>query len=374
MQRIRRALIDLRRGEPVHVTHPAGAMLVLALENLSDGLMARARSLASGEARLLMTRHRARAIGMETAPGEDLAVPLDTDDGVATAVTLAGDLTTRSAEPVARNARADEQAALDLARQATLLPALIALDTHDDDRALVDDIRNGEILSVDVADIHAAGIENARQPERISEAQVPLADSEQSRFILYREADGLLEHVALMVGDPDHWPDTPALRMHSACLTGDLFGSLRCDCGEQLRSAVGTIADEGGGILLYLAQEGRGIGLANKLRAYGLQDTGLDTVDADRLLGFGADERRYEVAAAMLDDLGISRVRLMTNNPRKVDALTQAGVVVMERVPLTTGLNAHNEQYLTTKAGKLGHMMALDDFTQASDVDIERKP
>ncbi|KAF0284264.1 GTP cyclohydrolase II [Spiribacter roseus] len=364
MQRIRRALIDLRRGEPVHVTHPAGAMLVLALENLSDGLMARARSLASGEARLLMTRHRARAIGMETAPGEDLAVPLDTDDGVATAVTLAGDLTTRSAEPVARNARADEQAALDLARQATLLPALIALDTHDDDRALVDDIRNGEILSVDVADIHAAGIENARQPERISEAQVPLADSEQSRFILYREADGLLEHVALMVGDPDHWPDTPALRMHSACLTGDLFGSLRCDCGEQLRSAVGTIADEGGGILLYLAQEGRGIGLANKLRAYGLQDTGLDTVDADRLLGFGADERRYEVAAAMLDDLGISRVRLMTNNPGKIAALERHGIQIAGREAVHGALNRHNERYLTTKAERAGHW--LDDVVSQS--------
>jgi len=357
MQRIRRALIDLRRGEPVHVTHPDGAMLILALENLSRSLMARGRALASGEARLLMTRHRARAIGMETPSGEDLAIALGRDDGVETAVTLAGDLTTRHATAPARDARDDEQAALELARQTTLLPALIAIDATANDHQLHGDIRAGEILSIDIADIHAAGVENARQPERISEARVPLSDSEQSRFILYREADGLLEHVALMVGDPEQWPDTPALRMHSACLTGDLFGSLRCDCGEQLRSAVGTIADEGGGILLYLAQEGRGIGLANKLRAYGLQDTGLDTVDADRLLGFGADERRYEVAAAMLDDLGIERVRLMTNNPGKIAALERHGIEIAGREAIHGALNRHNERYLTTKAERAGHWL-----------------
>ena len=168
---------------------------------------------------------------------------------------------------------------------------------------------------------------------------------------------GLLEHVALIVGDPAHWPDVPALRMHSACLTGDLFGSLRCDCGEQLRSAVSTIGEEGGGILLYLAQEGRGIGLANKLRAYGLQDSGLDTVDADRLLGFGADERRYEVAAAMLADLDIPRVRLMTNNPGKIAALERNGIEIAGREAVHGALNPHNDRYLTAKAERAGHWL-----------------
>ena len=357
MQRIRRALIDLRRGEPVHLAHPTGGMLILALENLSEALLARARTLATDDPYLLITRHRAHAVGLDGDDDHDLAMTLDAHDPVGTAIGLASDRAAPRADRAGRAADPAEREALHLARQATLLPALVAIATGEDDTRLDDDIRRGEILSVEMADIHAACIENAWQPERISEARVPLTDAEQSRFILYREADGLLEHVALIVGDPDQWPDPPALRMHSACLTGDLFGSLRCDCGEQLRSAVGTIAAEGGGILLYLAQEGRGIGLANKLRAYGLQDTGLDTVDADRLLGFGADERRYEVAAAMLDDLGIHRVRLMTNNPAKIVALERQGIAIAGREAIHGAVNRHNERYLTTKAERSGHWL-----------------
>ena len=359
MQRIRRALIDLRRGEPVHLAHPDGGMLILALENLSEALLARARTLATDDPVLLITRHRAHAVGLgvDSDDDRDLAMTLDADSPVEAAIGLASNRVAPQAERASRVAAPAEQDALHLARQATLLPALVALATGANDTRLNDDIRCGEILSIEAADIRTACIENARQPERISEARVPLADSEQSRFILYREADGLLEHVALIVGDPDQWPDTPALRMHSACLTGDLFGSLRCDCGEQLRSAVGTIAAEGGGILLYLAQEGRGIGLANKLRAYGLQDTGLDTLDADRLLGFGADERRYEVAAAMLDDLSIHRVRLMTNNPAKIAALERYGIEIAGREAIHGAVNRHNERYLTTKAERAGHWL-----------------
>ncbi|AGY92326.1 hypothetical protein SPICUR_06810 [Spiribacter curvatus] len=357
MQRIRRALIDLRRGEPVHLAHPAGGMLILALENLSDALLGRARTLAAGDPYLLITRHRAHAMGLDDGDRHDLAMTLDADHPVETAIELASDQADSPVDRGSRAAEAAEQEALNLARQATLLPALVAIATGEEDARLNDEIGRGEVLSIEITDIHSACIENARQPERISEARVPLADAEQSRFILYREADGLLEHVALIVGDPTQWPDTPALRMHSACLTGDLFGSLRCDCGEQLRSAVGTIADEGGGILLYLAQEGRGIGLANKLRAYGLQDTGLDTVDADRLLGFGADERRYEVAAAMLDDLGIDRVRLMTNNPGKIAALERHGIEIAGREAIHGALNRHNQRYLTTKAERAGHWL-----------------
>ena len=359
MQRIRRALIDLRRGEPVHLSDPSGGMLILALENLSEALLARARALVTDDPYLLITRHRARALGLGSDGGDDqdLAINLDTDRPVETAIGLASERDAPRPRRAGRAADPAEQEALQLARQATLLPALVAIATGEDDTQLHDDIRRGEILSVETADVHAACIENARKPERISEARVPLADAEQSRFILYREADGLLEHVALIVGDPDQWPDTPALRMHSACLTGDLFGSLRCDCGEQLRSAVGTIAAEGGGILLYLAQEGRGIGLANKLRAYGLQDTGLDTVDADRLLGFGADERRYEVAAAMLDDLDIHRIRLMTNNPAKIAALERHGIEIAGREAVHGAVNRHNERYLATKAERAGHWL-----------------
>tara|TARA_B100000678_G_scaffold153318_1_gene128070 strand:+ start:455 stop:1090 length:636 start_codon:yes stop_codon:yes gene_type:complete len=180
------------------------------------------------------------------------------------------------------------------------------------------------------------------------------------------------DHIALTLGEIDD--GAPALgRVHSECLTGDALFSMRCDCGYQLQEALKRIASEGRGVILYLRQEGRGIGLLNKIRAYHLQDQGADTVEANERLGFAADLRRYDLCVPMLEHLGVEGLKLMTNNPRKVDALTQAGVQVVERVALTTGLNPHNEHYLSTKAGKLGHMMALGDFTQADDVDIEKK-
>ncbi|UYG07824.1 GTP cyclohydrolase II [Halomonas sp. M4R1S46] len=181
------------------------------------------------------------------------------------------------------------------------------------------------------------------------------------------------DHIALTLGEVGD--GEPVLgRVHSECLTGDALFSMRCDCGYQLQEALKRIAEEGRGVLLYLRQEGRGIGLLNKIRAYHLQDQGADTVEANEQLGFAADLRRYDLCVPMLEQLGIGSLKLMTNNPRKVEALTRAGVGISERVGLTTGLNPHNEHYLSTKAGKLGHMMALGDFTQASDVDIERKP
>lgn len=189
----------------------------------------------------------------------------------------------------------------------------------------------------------------------------------------FEDPESNKEHVVLTMGDVGNGEPVLA-RVHSECLTGDVFHSMRCDCGEQLEAAMKRLDQEGAGAIVYLRQEGRGIGLLNKIRAYQLQDAGADTVEANEQLGFAADLRRYDICLPMLDHLGIMALRLMTNNPRKVEALTQAGVVVTERVPLTTGLNPHNEQYLSTKAGKLGHMMALGDFTQASDVDIERKP
>lgn len=164
------------------------------------------------------------------------------------------------------------------------------------------------------------------------------------------------EHVAITLGDCGG-PDPLLIRVHSECLTGDALGSLRCDCGEQLQEAMQRIAREGRGAILYLRQEGRGIGLLNKIRAYHLQDAGADTVEANEKLGFGADMRDYSICAPMLHRLGASKVRLMTNNPRKVDALEALGIDVVERVPLETQSNPHNARYLSTKAGKLGHLL-----------------
>jgi GTP cyclohydrolase II len=176
-----------------------------------------------------------------------------------------------------------------------------------------------------------------------------------TQIAVFRASDDGQEHVALVVGSFAGKP--PLVRLHSECLTGDVFGSLKCDCGPQLREALRIIRDEGGGVLLYLRQEGRGIGLANKIRAYALQDRGLDTVDANRRLGFADDERDYGHAAAILHGLGINRVRLLTNNPDKVAGLEAAGVEVAERVPHQMPANPHNAEYLATKRKRSGHLL-----------------
>jgi GTP cyclohydrolase II len=191
----------------------------------------------------------------------------------------------------------------------------------------------------------------------VSDGPVPLEEAEDARFMCFREANGLLEHVAIVIGNRESWPDPVPVRLHSACLTGDLFGSLRCDCGEQLRGSLRVFAASGGGVLLYLAQEGRGIGLGNKLRAYLLQQEGLDTVDADLTLGFGADERRYDAGIEILRHLGIERIQLLTNNPEKVRAVLEGGIQVMDRQPLYGTLNRHNIQYVTAKVNRAGHWL-----------------
>ena len=186
-------------------------------------------------------------------------------------------------------------------------------------------------------------------------AKLPTKWGDFTIHALEKSSDGK-EHVALAMGEIDS--DTPLLiRVHSECLTGDAFSSLRCDCGPQLEAAMCKIAEEGRGMVVYLRQEGRGIGLVNKIRAYALQDQGQDTVEANLNLGFKADQRSFEVAAEILDSLGVTSVKLMTNNPRKVKALKEADINVVERVPLKYGRNPHNEDYLSTKHGKLGHYL-----------------
>ncbi len=167
------------------------------------------------------------------------------------------------------------------------------------------------------------------------------------------------EHVVLTLGDVADGAPVLA-RIHSECLTGDALFSVRCDCGAQLRSAMERISHEGRGALLYLRQEGRGIGLLNKIKAYHLQDDGADTVEANEQLGFGADMRDYSICGVMLAKLGIKALKLLTNNPRKVAAIEELGVLITERIPIRTGQNPHNQRYLDTKAGKLGHLMGQD--------------
>jgi GTP cyclohydrolase II len=243
--------------------------------------------------------------------------------------------------PVTPDCTETARAALDLARSAGLLPALWLLDP-----------KAAELgVSVD------AIARERQQPsvEIVARAKLPLEDMPPTQIVAFRASDDGQEHVALVVGAFGGKP--PLVRLHSECLTGDVFGSLKCDCGPQLKEALHIIGASGGGVLLYLRQEGRGIGLANKIRAYSLQDRGLDTVDANQRLGFADDERDYGHAAAMLLALGIDQVRLLTNNPAKVAGLEAAGIKVVERVAHHMPANPHNADYLATKRKRSGHLL-----------------
>jgi GTP cyclohydrolase II len=211
------------------------------------------------------------------------------------------------------------------------------------------------LLGLAAHDVQAYAERALSRLEAIARAHVPLEGAKQCEVIAFRAGDGGPEQLAIVIGAPDR--ARPVLvRLHSACFTGDLLGSLRCDCGGQLRAALRLMTGAEGGVLLYLAQEGRGIGLLNKLRAYSLQEQGFDTLEANERLGFAADERLFETAAAMLDSLGIARVRLMTNNPAKIEKLKALGIEVVERVPLVMPANVHNRRYLEVKA-KSGHLL-----------------
>ncbi len=197
--------------------------------------------------------------------------------------------------------------------------------------------------------------EDVHSLEIAGEAKVPLQGGLSTRFVVFRDAVGG-GSAAVIVGQPDFSKPVP-VRLHSACLTGDVFGSSRCDCGDQLRIALKRLNEEGGGVILYLEQEGRGLGLANKMRAYALQDAGLDTVDANTTLGFDDDERDYGIAARMLQKLGCTSIYLMTNNPAKLDGLKGLGIEIVGRKPLHAPINAHNRRYMTAKAMRAGHKL-----------------
>ena len=238
-------------------------------------------------------------------------------------------------------------AALELARLAGILPAF-----------LVEPVPAGEAQAVDPADL--ADWKDTAHLVIATRAQLPIAANESAEIVAFRSVDDLREHVALVIGEPNG-DRAPLVRLHSECLTGDVLGSLKCDCGPQLDAALAAMADEakagGWGVLLYLRQEGRGIGLINKLRAYRLQDFGFDTVDANNRLGLPTEARDFPVAARMLGLLAVRSIRLMTNNPAKVAALESEGVAVTERVPHQLPANPHNASYLDTKRDRAGHLL-----------------
>lgn len=361
MRQSERAVIELRQGDPVYVSDENGGVLALAVEAAHDDTLRQLTALVAGSAELALSAQRARVLGLGAEDG--IALALAADERPERLLELA-------AAPIPANARqrgrsrvhelsTPQRAALALGKAGRLLPAMITVRVGKELPVdLSRELARQHVLSVSAREALALTAGGGVQLRRVSQARVPLADSEEARFVLFREGTGVLEHIAILIGNRREWPDPVPVRLHSACLTGDLFGSLRCDCGEQLRSGVASIAARGGGALLYLAQEGRGIGLANKLRAYTLQDGGLDTVDADRTLGFGDDERRYDVAISMLEALDIDRISLLTNNPEKIDALRAGGIEVVAREALHGSLTDHNRRYLSAKAERAGHWLA----------------
>lgn len=345
----RKAIAGLRAGRPVRIDGPE-AITIAAVETATPELLHLLDP--NGTSKLLISGERAAALSLANLkdaadPGQPVLIARSEWLDAKTALSLVDpgqDLDRGPVgplHPLPCECAICAKAALTLARSAGLLPALWLVEAND------------VAASVKAEDIARESL--VPQVEVVARAKLPLDDLPPTQIVAFRASDDGQEHVALVVGAFGGKP--PLVRLHSECLTGDVFGSLKCDCGPQLREALRIIGDAGGGILLYLRQEGRGIGLANKLRAYALQDRGLDTVDANRRLGFADDERDYGHAAAMLRALGIDEVGLLTNNPNKVAGLEAAGIAVAERVAHHMPANPHNADYLATKRKKSGHLI-----------------
>ena len=350
-ERLARARADLRMGVPVVLTEGA---LVLAAETLDAARLADLRTLG-GQPVLAVTRWRAETLKARAYDGDLARIILPVDAKLSWVRALADpadDLRAPMKGPLqtAREGAADvHRAAIAMTKSARLLPAAIVL-------ALSDATGFAKAHNLTLIPSAAARDTGLSPLNPIISARLPLDVSEAGRLHIFRPEDGAEEHYAVEIGQPDR--GQPVLsRLHSACFTGDLLGSLKCDCGPQLRGALTQMGGEGAGVLLYLNQEGRGIGLANKMRAYSLQDQGFDTVEANHRLGFEDDERDFRIGAEILKRMGFSSVRLLTNNPAKVARMEACGVRVAERVPLKVGENRFNHAYLATKAAKSGHLL-----------------
>lgn len=343
-RRAAHAIDALRRGWPIRIKHAGNVICVAAIETAThvDGVSGLLLS-ASRAATLKLVNQRAAA---DTSAPVVIEIPPDFNIALALAIadpTL--DLRFPMKGPFAAISVLDPvplSAAMELARLAGLLPAFLILDEN---------YSEGNEVGPD--DVKA--FDDSGALEIAARARLPIAANADAEIIAFRSVVDSTDHIALLIGIRDSLP--PVVRLHSECLTGDVLGSLKCDCGPQLHEALHQISDASWGILLYLRQEGRGIGLINKLRAYALQDQGFDTVDANTRLGFAIDARDFSIAARMLELLGVNSLRLLTNNPEKVAGLQAEGIEITERMPLKIASNPHNAHYLATKRDRTGHKL-----------------
>lgn len=352
LERLNRARADLRMGLPVALADAAGGALVAAAEVLAPARLAALRAL--GQPVLALTERRASTLKARAYDGDlaRLVIPPEAGvDWIAAMADPADDLTHPMKGPFASQrdgAAILHRAAITLAKSAHLLPAAVVVALPD---AAAYAGTHGLTL---LTPAETEAPETRLDP--VIAARLPMRLAGMGRLHVFRPQDGGTEHYAVEVGRPDRAAPVLA-RLHSACFTGDVLGSLKCDCGPQLHAALAAMHAAGEGVLLYLNQEGRGIGLANKMRAYSLQDQGFDTVEANHRLGFEDDERDFRLGAELLRRMGFSQVRLLTNNPRKVAMLEHGGIRVTERVPLAVGQTDENAAYLATKAAKSGHLL-----------------
>ena len=356
-ERVARARADLRMGLPVVIRHGAEALLVAAAETLGQARFSAIGALDGPPAIAAITAWRAQTLKARIYDGDLARVVLPPEAGLDWLRCLADpalDLAAPLKGPLQSlrgGAATAHRMGLLLAKSAQLLPTILAKPLADPSvLAAQGDLTllTTEMIAADIARYHPLS--------PVAAARLPMEASEAGKLHILRPENGGIEHYAIEIGRPSR--DAPVLaRLHSACFTGDVLGSLKCDCGPQLRSALAEMGKTGAGVLLYLNQEGRGIGLTNKMRAYSLQDQGFDTVEANHRLGFEDDERDFRIGSDLLRSLGFSAVRLMTNNPRKVDMMKAEGIEVTERVPLITGTNRHNAHYLEVKAKKSGHLL-----------------
>ena len=343
-----RGLAEFRAGRPVLMSN-GEFLITLPVEGLDAKRLAAFRELCEPiRPRLVITGTRARSLGIEAnAP---VALELTPDIDARTIHALVADAHAHH-DLLPEPAGSAASAAIDLVKLAQVLPAVLVADTTPERAA--NSIRRSSPSR------RAPWRGSAPSPLKLCRSRAMRTFRSNSdvrtRFVVFRDQFGD-DPVAVIVGTPDFSKPVP-VRIHSACLTGDVFGSRRCDCGDQLQLALTRLQEAGGGIILYLAQEGRGVGLANKMRTYKLQDGGLDTVDANTTLGFDDDEREYSVAVRMLQMLGCARVVLLTNNPAKLDGLAKAGIEITGRMPLETPINADNRRYMTAKAARAGHQL-----------------
>lgn len=349
-RRCERAAAELRAGRPVLVSEGARSIAVLALDSAEEDVYDAFARVAEGTHGLVLTAERAGVLGL------DAVAALTPLRGVsfqeATALGYGQDPVAPKRTERLSSLHAE---AIQLSRLALLLPALACAE-----------IDPASDIFADCPEIRVGDVETGRQTDGrrfaiVSRAPVPLRGVENAEFVVFRGGFAQRDQVAIVVGSFDPAGVVP-VRVHSSCLTGDLFGSLKCDCGDQLRNGLATLEARGGGVLVYLDQEGRGTGIASKMRAYSLQCDGLDTVDADAMLGYPADGRRYEAAVAMLEGLGIRRIELVTNNPRKIELLRASGIDVVGRAAVYGEVTPQNRAYLRTKAVRAGHLIDVADL------------